>query len=208
MNKQMSYYTFLSIFKFCTFKDLSIYQNQLFISDVLRHNTLTLSGNHLINFLSNDLFEILEDAERYGQENDYIPAHKFSAYLDDRDCKLIKVPEEIIFCTEFFRYISNICRGNGHSRIITDNRIYLTLNNAVLILRSDNKYWSLKREVYRYLTNVYLQGEIEEQDWDVLTEIALNQTSSIIKFQSVFKEYVDKDEKVIYVDDHSLFPNA
>jgi hypothetical protein len=55
---------------------------------------------------------------------------------------------------------------------------------------------------------VYLQNSVEESDWDILTEIALSQAESIMEFEKTVREYEEKDEKVLYIDDHCLFPNA
>jgi hypothetical protein len=131
-DKSMSYYTFLSIFKFSMFKDLNIYQNQLFISDILRHNTMSNEGKDMIEFLQIELIERLEEYGEYGSSDISFPAHKFSSYLDDRDCQLMKIPDDIVFSTEFFRSIANLCRGTGKgkNRLITENRIYLSAASA------------------------------------------------------------------------------
>ena len=86
----------------------------------------------------------------------------------------------------------------------------MSLQTAAIILKSDNKFWGLKREVFRYLTNIYLQGDIEEADWDILVEIAATQAPFLTKIQQYVLEYrgEDDEKKVIFIDDYPLFPKS
>lgn len=81
-------------------------------------------------------------------------------------------------------------------------------SNAFKVLKSSDKFWALKREIYRYITYVYLEGEIEESDWDTLTEIVLDQANLLTSFEEIVKDYEDRDGKVIFFNQHDLFPSA
>ena len=95
-NPDISNYTILCAEKFSKFKDLSIFQNQLFISDILKHTTLTFSDSCIMNYIGMDLINYLN---KFEEKDCTMSPSQFSPYLSTNDLKLINIPQNVILCT-------------------------------------------------------------------------------------------------------------
>lgn len=77
--KNAALYTFVSLGPFSKFKDLNIFQNQTFISESLKFETINKANNDIINFFGHTMVEKLKLA--LNDPIDKRPLSEFSPYF-------------------------------------------------------------------------------------------------------------------------------
>ena len=82
----------------------------------------------------------------------------------------------------------------------SSNKIYLSLEQALTILKSRNEFWSLKSYVLKYICTFYLAEDIEEAEWDVLAMIASEEAQKLTEIVDMLLRYEAQDDRVIFVD--------
>ena len=210
----MSYYTFLSLFSFSGFKELKIVQNQIFISDIIKDFILIKNYNDLTNYISDDLRFFL--ARNRGDK--VKPCTEWSKMLNAANLKVNIIPLEISISERFFRYIADICESSKN-HTIQDNQLFITTTSLATLINNSNDWWGLKTELFRFINNVYLQPDIEEADWDIITQIAINSIDLIVDYSKIISKYnksaepdekfVDLEEKenyILFIDNNYKYP--
>lgn len=184
-----SNYCLQSLFKFAEFKQLGLFQNQIFISDVMRLQTFTASDFDFTEFIKTRLLDLLHEVEYQHTESDFEPVQNHFPYIDCKDLKIYHLPQEIVVTSRFLKHISQICEDHPPGKMHTNNKIYLSLDQALTILKSRNDFWSLKSYVLRYICTFYLAEEIEEAEWDILAMIASEEAHKLTDITEMLIRY-------------------
>lgn len=202
--KDISTYTFMSLFPYSSFKSLSIYQNQIFLSDMIKNETIIKGSNDIIDFFAIKLKKLI----KRNDGNNLISISNFSSFINMNNYKMVRIPEDISFATYFLKYISDICQDKGE-KMVQDNQVFLTTNTIFDLLKINCNWWQLKFQLYRFLKVVYLDsGDIEENDWDIMKNIILEVTLEILHtYQEKIEAYHNKGKTIIMVDEKPLLPH-
>lgn len=202
--REMSAYTFMSLYPYSSFKSLSIYQNQIFLLDMIKHETIVNGSNAIIEFFSIKLRKLM----KRNDGNNMVSISTFSNYIRLNNVKMVKIPSDISFATFFLRYISDISVDKGE-KVVQDSQIFLTTATIFKLLKIKCNWWQLKLQLYRFLRVVYLDsGEVEENDWDIMKQIILDiALESLHTYKSKIEQYHRKGKSILMVEDKPLFPN-
>lgn len=202
-NRVSSIYTMMTLFSLSRFKELNIVQNQTYVSEIFKEFSFSKKSNLLVNYFSEKLLKYLtlHPGETHALQ------HPYSQYLNQGQVKVIMIPDEITFSTIFFKNISEVCE-NKDKNLIQDNQLFVSTNTIKAILFCKTNWWKLKTEILNFLRTVYLEGDIEESDWDVLTEISLELIEITKDYKSMVESYDKKNMKLIYIDSLNVFPKT
>ena len=209
---KVTYYTFLSLFSFSGFKELKIDQNQIFISDIIKDYILIKNYSDLTRYIAEDLQFFIQNM----RGDDLKPCSSWTRMLDSENIKVVENPLNITICTRFFRFIADICE-NKKLKSMQDNQLLISTTDLATLISNSNDWWELKGQLFRFITHVYLQNEMEESDWDIITQIALNTLHLIVDYKTIIKKYNEKvpetiveitenRKHIIYIEQNYKFP--
>ena len=97
-----------------------------------------------------------------------------------------------------------MCEDHPAGKMHSNNKIYLSLEHAFAILKSKNEFWSLKSYVLQFISTIYLEGEIEEAEWDTLGTLASEEASKIIEVIDMLLKQQAQEQKIIFVEKSPL----
>lgn len=196
-------YTLMMMFSLTEFDSTVIQRNAIYMTQKIRQENYEkkdIEDSEIIyigDFINKKLSQLIVSQKIQKLDIKEI----FPDYNSSTNLKAIVIPPIVSFATHLIRLLN---KNNPLRQVNANAHIHLKTFSHLLMISKE--WWMLRKEIYLYLSNVYLDSDLEEQEAELINEIANITAVADIK-KAVKLKQLETTENYVYIEEFVMFPN-